>query len=48
MEKIDNLMVFVECKLFIFNMGYCVMVYLGCLKGYCIICEVIEDLCIYV
>ncbi|MFA0901296.1 mannitol-1-phosphate 5-dehydrogenase [Vibrio cholerae] len=43
MEKTDNLMAFVERKLFTLNTGHCVTAYLGCLKGHRIIREAIED-----
>lgn len=50
MELIDNLMVFVECKFFILNMGYVIIVYFGKLVGYQIICDVIfdEKICVVV
>lgn len=43
MEKTDNLMAFVERKLFTLNTGHCVTAYLGCLKGHRTIREAIED-----
>ncbi|MBJ6901443.1 mannitol-1-phosphate 5-dehydrogenase [Vibrio cholerae] len=43
MEKTDNLMAFVERKLFTLNTGHCVAAYLGCLKGHRTIREAIED-----
>ncbi|EJL6860008.1 mannitol-1-phosphate 5-dehydrogenase [Vibrio cholerae] len=43
MEKTDNLMAFVERKLFTLNTGHCVTAYLGCLKGNRTIREAIED-----
>lgn len=43
MELIDNLMVFVECKFFILNIGYVIIVYFGKLVGYQMICDVIFD-----
>ncbi|TXY14630.1 mannitol-1-phosphate 5-dehydrogenase [Vibrio mimicus] len=43
MEKTDNLMAFVERKLFTLNTGHCVTAYLGCLKGHRTIRETIED-----
>lgn len=43
MEKTDNLMAFVERKLFTLNTGHCVTAYLGCLKGHHTIREAIED-----
>ncbi len=47
MEKTDNLMAFVERKLFTLNTGHCVPAYLGCLKGHRTIREAIEDPCIH-
>ncbi|BDA02662.1 mannitol-1-phosphate 5-dehydrogenase [Vibrio cholerae] len=47
MEKTDNLMAFVERKLFTLNTGHCVTAYLGCLKGHHTIREAIEDPCIH-
>ncbi|ENM5746050.1 mannitol-1-phosphate 5-dehydrogenase [Vibrio mimicus] len=43
MEKTDNLMAFVERKLFTLNTGHCVTAYLGCLKRHRTIREAIED-----
>ncbi|HHF2956845.1 mannitol-1-phosphate 5-dehydrogenase [Vibrio diabolicus] len=43
MEKTNNLMAFVERKLFTLNTGHCITAYLGCLKGHCTIREAIED-----
>ncbi|ENM3753280.1 mannitol-1-phosphate 5-dehydrogenase [Vibrio cholerae] len=43
MEKTDNLMAFVERKLFTLNTGHCITAYLGCLKGHRTIRETIED-----
>ncbi|ENM5905544.1 mannitol-1-phosphate 5-dehydrogenase [Vibrio mimicus] len=43
MEKTDNLMAFVERKLFTLNTGHCVTAYLGCLKEHRTIREAIED-----
>ncbi|MDG3085937.1 mannitol-1-phosphate 5-dehydrogenase [Vibrio hannami] len=43
MEKTDNLMAFVERKLFTLNTGHCVTAYLGCLKGHETIREAIEN-----
>ncbi|ENM5883160.1 mannitol-1-phosphate 5-dehydrogenase [Vibrio metoecus] len=43
MEKTNNLMAFVERKLFTLNTGHCVTAYLGCLKGHRTIRESIED-----
>ncbi|HGF7477533.1 TPA: mannitol-1-phosphate 5-dehydrogenase [Vibrio mimicus] len=43
MEKTDNLMAFVERKLFTLNTGHCVTAYLGGLKGHRTIREAIED-----
>jgi len=43
MERTDNLMAFVERKLFTLNTGHCVTAYLGCLTGYNTIREAIED-----
>ncbi|MGY3568699.1 mannitol-1-phosphate 5-dehydrogenase [Vibrio paucivorans] len=47
MEKTDNLMAFVERKLFTLNTGHCITAYLGCLKGHRTIREAIEDPQIY-
>ncbi|MDW6004964.1 mannitol-1-phosphate 5-dehydrogenase [Vibrio mangrovi] len=47
MEKTDNLMAYVERKLFTLNTGHCITAYLGCLKGYQTIKEAIEDETIY-
>lgn len=43
METTDNLMAFVERKLFTLNTGHCITAYLGCLKGHETIREAIED-----
>jgi mannitol-1-phosphate 5-dehydrogenase len=43
MEKTDNLMAFVERKLFTLNTGHCITAYLGCLAGHATIKESIED-----
>ncbi|ENM3812293.1 MULTISPECIES: mannitol-1-phosphate 5-dehydrogenase [Vibrio] len=43
MEKTDNLMAFVERKLFTLNTGHCITAYLGCLKGHRTIRDAIED-----
>ncbi|MDC5804030.1 mannitol-1-phosphate 5-dehydrogenase [Vibrio europaeus] len=43
MEKTDNLMAFVERKLFTLNTGHCITAYLGCLKGHQTIRQAIED-----
>ncbi|TOD38140.1 mannitol-1-phosphate 5-dehydrogenase [Vibrio parahaemolyticus] len=43
MEKTNNLMAFVERKLFTLNTGHCITAYLGCLKGHHTIREAIED-----
>lgn len=43
MERTDNLMAFVERKLFTLNTGHCVTAYLGCLAGHNTIRESIED-----
>lgn len=43
MEKTDNLMAFVERKLFTLNTGHCITAYLGCLKGHRTIREAIND-----
>ncbi|MFB5142499.1 mannitol-1-phosphate 5-dehydrogenase [Vibrio diabolicus] len=43
MEKTNNLMAFVERKLFTLNTGHCITAYLGCLKGHRTIREAIED-----
>ncbi len=42
MEKTDNLMAFVERKLFTLNTGHCITAYLGCLNGVDTIREAIE------
>ncbi|KYN81409.1 mannitol-1-phosphate 5-dehydrogenase [Vibrio cidicii] len=47
MEKTNNLMAFVERKLFTLNTGHCITAYLGCLKGHRTIREAIEDEEIY-
>ncbi|WP_027695616.1 mannitol-1-phosphate 5-dehydrogenase [Vibrio litoralis] len=47
MEKTNNLMAFVERKLFTLNTGHCITAYLGCLKGHRTIREAIEDPEIY-
>ncbi|EIA1588326.1 mannitol-1-phosphate 5-dehydrogenase [Vibrio parahaemolyticus] len=47
MEKTNNLMAFVERKLFTLNTGHCITAYLGCLKGHRTIREAIEDPSIY-
>ncbi len=47
MEKTNNLMAFVERKLFTLNTGHCITAYLGCLKGHKTIREAIEDPEIY-
>ncbi|UPQ87667.1 mannitol-1-phosphate 5-dehydrogenase [Vibrio sinaloensis] len=47
MEKTNNLMAFVERKLFTLNTGHCITAYLGCLKGHRTIREAIEDPHIY-
>ncbi|UAB73524.1 mannitol-1-phosphate 5-dehydrogenase [Vibrio sp. SCSIO 43132] len=47
MEKTDDLMAFVERKLFTLNTGHCITAYLGCLKGHRTIREAIEDPDIY-
>jgi mannitol-1-phosphate 5-dehydrogenase len=47
MEKTNNLMAFVERKLFTLNTGHCITAYLGCLKGHKTIREAIEDPSIY-
>ncbi|OOF52668.1 mannitol-1-phosphate 5-dehydrogenase [Rodentibacter trehalosifermentans] len=43
MEKTDNLMAFVERKLFTLNTGHATTAYLGKLKGYAFVKESIED-----
>lgn len=43
MEKTNNLMAFVERKLFTLNTGHCITAYLGNLKGHRTIREAIED-----
>ncbi|WP_428773196.1 mannitol-1-phosphate 5-dehydrogenase [Vibrio sp.] len=43
MEKTDNLMAFVERKLFTLNTGHCVTAYLGGLKGHKTIRDAIND-----
>ncbi|AIW12973.1 mannitol-1-phosphate 5-dehydrogenase [Vibrio tubiashii] len=43
MEKTDNLMAFVERKLFTLNTGHCITAYLGCLNGHQTIRQAIED-----
>lgn len=43
METTDNLMAFVERKLFTLNTGHCITAYLGCLKGHKTIREAISD-----
>ncbi len=43
MERTDNLMAFVERKLFTLNTGHCITAYLGNLKGHQTIREAIED-----
>jgi mannitol-1-phosphate 5-dehydrogenase len=43
MEPTDNLMAFVERKLFTLNTGHIVTAYLGKLRGYRTIREAIED-----
>lgn len=43
MECTDNLMAFVERKLFTLNTGHCVTAYLGCLAGHNTIREAIEN-----
>lgn len=43
MEKTDNLMAFVERKLFTLNTGHCMAAYLGYLKHYRTIKDAIED-----
>lgn len=43
MNLVDNFMVYIECKLFILNIGYVIIVYIGYLKGYKIIEESIKD-----
>ncbi len=43
MEKTDNLMAFVERKLFTLNTGHCITAYLGCLNNHATIREAIEN-----
>ncbi|ASU23628.1 mannitol-1-phosphate 5-dehydrogenase [Vibrio qinghaiensis] len=43
MEKTNNLMAFVERKLFTLNTGHCITAYLGCVSGHKTIREAIED-----
>ncbi|MCG3724957.1 mannitol-1-phosphate 5-dehydrogenase [Vibrio cincinnatiensis] len=43
MEKTNNLMAFVERKLFTLNTGHCITAYLGCLKGHHTIRQAISD-----
>lgn len=43
MECTDNLMAFVERKLFTLNTGHCITAYLGAIKGHQTIREAIED-----
>lgn len=43
MECTDNLMAFVERKLFTLNTGHCITAYLGAIKGHKTIREAIED-----
>lgn len=43
MEKTDNLMAFVERKLFTLNTGHCITAYLGCLRGHHTIREAINN-----
>jgi mannitol-1-phosphate 5-dehydrogenase len=43
MERTNNLMAFVERKLFTLNTGHCITAYLGCLKGHRTIRQAIED-----
>lgn len=43
MERTDNLMAFVERKLFTLNTGHCVTAYLGNLQGHKTVREAIED-----
>ncbi|SIO36914.1 mannitol-1-phosphate 5-dehydrogenase [Salinivibrio sp. ES.052] len=43
MEKTQNLMAFVERKLFTLNTGHCITAYLGCLSGHRTIREAITD-----
>ncbi|PMH40878.1 mannitol-1-phosphate 5-dehydrogenase [Vibrio sp. 10N.286.49.B3] len=43
MEKTDNLMAFVERKLFTLNTGHCITAYLGCLNNHKTIRDAIED-----
>jgi mannitol-1-phosphate 5-dehydrogenase len=47
MEKTNNLMAYIERKLFTLNTGHCITAYLGCLKGYTTIREAIQDPEIY-
>ncbi len=47
MEKTDNLMAYIERKLFTLNTGHCITAYLGCLKGLQTVKEAIEDEAIY-
>lgn len=43
MEKTDNLMAFVERKLFTLNTGHCITAYLGSLKGHETVRDAIQD-----
>lgn len=43
MEKTDNLMAFVERKLFTLNTGHCITAYLGALKGHETVRDAIQD-----
>ncbi|EKO3675205.1 mannitol-1-phosphate 5-dehydrogenase [Vibrio metschnikovii] len=43
MEATQNLMAFIERKLFTLNTGHCITAYLGCLKGHHTIRQAIED-----
>lgn len=43
MERTNNLMAFVERKLFTLNTGHCITAYLGCLNGHRTIRQAIED-----
>lgn len=43
MEKTDNLMAFVERKLFTLNTGHCITAYLGALKGHETVRNAIQD-----
>lgn len=43
METTQNLMAFIERKLFTLNTGHCITAYLGCLKGHHTIRQAIED-----